>query len=352
MFMSVDLPEPEGPMIATYSFLWMHPVDAVERAHFLVAHLVDRGAGRGSRSAWCRRSLLPSRRFPSSPCRPARLPRSACRVRHHGVPFTSPNTSIIVSLARPVRDWDERRDFVAHETNTPVISLSRRPTPVSRRRAIAARRAARSVLPPFARLLSRPAWSSPRSVRTTTDGWHDGVRVRAVLDLSTSAVMPGRTSGTFWSKTTFTSKFVRLSTEDGIERLAALPISGNRVWERHCPGTRPRRSWSFWGEPHVHDVRPVHVGTDEKASERSETMRISVPTLFIVPGITFSPASTLSALTTPPNGARKRHLRRLSAAASSAAAARVASSCGRSPTRALRARSGARSTPPWTAAWS
>ena len=55
-------------------------------------------------------------------------------------------------------------------------------------------------------------------------------------------------------------------------------------------------------------------------------MRICVPGLFIVPRITISPCSTLSALTTPSNGAMKRHFETLSRAAATVAPARATSS--------------------------
>ena len=41
MFMSVDLPEPEGPMIAMYSFVATVRSTPFERAHLGVAHRVD-----------------------------------------------------------------------------------------------------------------------------------------------------------------------------------------------------------------------------------------------------------------------------------------------------------------------
>ena len=40
MFISVDLPEPDGPMIATYSFSVDVERDAGQRAHLLLAHVV------------------------------------------------------------------------------------------------------------------------------------------------------------------------------------------------------------------------------------------------------------------------------------------------------------------------
>ena len=41
MFISVDLPEPDGPMMATNSPVVDAQVDAVERAHFDLAEVVD-----------------------------------------------------------------------------------------------------------------------------------------------------------------------------------------------------------------------------------------------------------------------------------------------------------------------
>ena len=43
MFISVDLPEPDGPMIATYSLRRMSSVDAAQRLDRLGAHLVVAG---------------------------------------------------------------------------------------------------------------------------------------------------------------------------------------------------------------------------------------------------------------------------------------------------------------------
>ena len=40
MFISVDLPEPDGPMIATYSLRRDGEVDAAQRAHDFAAHVV------------------------------------------------------------------------------------------------------------------------------------------------------------------------------------------------------------------------------------------------------------------------------------------------------------------------
>ncbi len=60
--------------------------------------------------------------------------------------------------------------------------------------------------------------------------------------------------------------------------------------------------------------------------DRSETVRTSVPGLFMVPVITFSPTSTLSALTIPSNGATNRVLLRLSSEPWTAASARATSS--------------------------
>ena len=41
MFISVDLPEPEVPMMATNSPASMVSVDAAQRVHLDVAHVVD-----------------------------------------------------------------------------------------------------------------------------------------------------------------------------------------------------------------------------------------------------------------------------------------------------------------------
>ena len=43
MFISVDLPEPDGPMMATHSPCVDREADAIEGAHFDIAQAVDLG---------------------------------------------------------------------------------------------------------------------------------------------------------------------------------------------------------------------------------------------------------------------------------------------------------------------
>ena len=49
MFISVDLPEPDGPMMATNSPRSTVRLDPLEGADLDLAHVVDLGRGRGSR---------------------------------------------------------------------------------------------------------------------------------------------------------------------------------------------------------------------------------------------------------------------------------------------------------------
>ena len=126
------------------------------------------------------------------------------------------------------------------------------------------------------------------------------------------------------SNTTLTSKFVWPSDAVRPERLAVFPIST----------TVPAKVVSGMASTEILAFCPSFMSTTSVSStsaltsmrDRSETVRIWVPGLFIVPVMTISPASTSRALTTPSNGARKRVLDKLSAAADSAASARATSS--------------------------
>ena len=171
------------------------------------------------------------------------------------------------------------------------------------------------------------ARSSSRSVRTTTAWIGTAVALALVaVSISTSAVMPGRTCGTLWSNTTLTSKFVCPSgtAEPPTPRFAVLPISV----------TVPGNDVSGSASTVILAFCPNFMSTTSLSStsaftsmrERSETVRIWVPGLFIVPMMTTSPCSTLRALTTPSKGATKRVLPRLSRAPCSAASERPTSS--------------------------
>ena len=185
MFMSVDLPEPDGPMIATYSFGVDVEVHAVQGVDLLGAHLVD--AVQVADLDQHRASALlpaPSAGLSRFTFAPGLSSRSALYGPddHDSPALMSPNTSIMVSLAIPAAHRHERRDAVLAPRTTPVISLSLRPDRVVLRRR-RHRRPRASAAP--SRAFLRLARSSSRSVRTTTAWIGTAVRlgVRAGLDL-------------------------------------------------------------------------------------------------------------------------------------------------------------------------
>ena len=119
------------------------------------------------------------------------------------------------------------------------------------------------------------SWSSNWSVRT-----------------STSAVIPGRTSGTVWSNTTWTSKFVWPSTEEMDERFAVLPIS-NTVPSNvvsgnasigSCRSARPPmaiRIAPLWAKSSMNHIRKVKAAMKEATRIYAKLVKMGVPLRYL-----------------------------------------------------------------------
>ena len=60
MFISVDLPEPDGPMIAVYSPRTDHQVDAAQRLDGLAAHAIATGEALGADQVGCSGNGIPA----------------------------------------------------------------------------------------------------------------------------------------------------------------------------------------------------------------------------------------------------------------------------------------------------